>query len=542
MDRQEPRPAVPLPPRRAGRRDRRGRGVHDPARHDLRRELRRGRRRSSACAGGRRSDDPKAAAFIAECKAGGTSAAEIETAEKMGFETGDRGRPSARSRMAAAGLHREFRADGLWHRRDVRRSRSRPARLRICEAISSADQARRRGEHRRRVRADRRRGRNRAGRRGQLALPRRADDRAGRGRSHPPRRRRPAGARARSSIACATGACRASVTGARRSRSSIAPNAARCRCRATSCRSSCPRTSSFDMPGNPLDRHPTWKHVDCPSCGGDGDARDRHARHLRRFELVLHPLRQPAERQAVRPRRGREVAAGRAIYRRGRACDPAPALRALLDPGAAAARPARHRRAVQGPVHAGHGHPRDLPRRRRQLAQPRRGRARTATTGSTSKAAIRSRPGRVEKMSKSKRNTVDPEPILAKYGADAVRWFMLSDSPPERDLEWSEGGIEGASRFVQRVWRLRQQHAAADGEDDALRAQASPHHRRGRRGDRRTAVQQGGRAALRADQRDREGDAVGRPRPKRSARLLLLAAPMAPHLAEEAWARSARPG
>ena len=63
-------------------------------------------------------------------------------------------------------------------------------------------------------------------------------------------------------------------------------------------------------------------------------------------------------------------------------------------------------------------------------------------------------PGRVEKMSKSKRNTVDPEPILAKYGADAVRWFMLSDSPPERDLEWSEAGIEGASRFVQRVWRL----------------------------------------------------------------------------------------
>ena len=48
--------------------------------------------------------------------------------------------------------------------------------------------------------------------------------------------------------------------------------------------------------------------------------------------------------------------------------------------------------------------------------------------------------GRIEKMSKSKRNTVDPEPILAKYGADAVRWFMLSDSPPERDLEWSEAG------------------------------------------------------------------------------------------------------
>ncbi len=74
--------------------------------------------------------------------------------------------------------------------------------------------------------------------------------------------------------------------------------------------------------------------------------------------------------------------------------------------------------------------------------------------------------GRIEKMSKSKRNTVDPEPIVAKYGADAVRWFMLSDSPPERDLEWSEAGIEGAARFVQRVWRLVQQHAARATDDD----------------------------------------------------------------------------
>src|SRR4029079_8421610 len=78
-------------------------------------------------------------------------------------------------------------------------------------------------------------------------------------------------------------------------------------------------------------------------------------------------------------------------------------------------------------------------------------------------------PGRVEKMSKSKRNTIDPEPILAKYGADAVRWFMLSDSPPGRDLEWSEAGIEGAARFVQRVWRLATASSTAEGEDDALK-------------------------------------------------------------------------
>jgi leucyl-tRNA synthetase len=62
--------------------------------------------------------------------------------------------------------------------------------------------------------------------------------------------------------------------------------------------------------------------------------------------------------------------------------------------------------------------------------------------------------GRSEKMSKSKKNTVDPQRIIDTYGADAARLFMLSDSPPERDLEWTEAGIEGAWRYVNRLWRL----------------------------------------------------------------------------------------
>ena len=61
--------------------------------------------------------------------------------------------------------------------------------------------------------------------------------------------------------------------------------------------------------------------------------------------------------------------------------------------------------------------------------------------------------GRSEKMSKSKNNTVDPTRIIETYGADTARWFMLSDSPPDRDLEWTAAGVEGAYRFVQRVWR-----------------------------------------------------------------------------------------
>jgi leucyl-tRNA synthetase len=73
--------------------------------------------------------------------------------------------------------------------------------------------------------------------------------------------------------------------------------------------------------------------------------------------------------------------------------------------------------------------------------------------------------GPIEKMSKSKRNTVDPDDIIGSYGADTARWFVLSDSPPERDVIWTEEGVQGAWRFVQRLWRLVNEAAevAAEG-------------------------------------------------------------------------------
>jgi leucyl-tRNA synthetase len=144
-------------------------------------------------------------------------------------------------------------------------------------------------------------------------------------------------------------------------------------------------------------------------------------------------------------------------------------------------------------------------------------------------------PGRVEKMSKSKRNTVDPEPILAKYGADAVRWFMLSDSPPERDLEWSEGGIEGASRFVQRVWRLATGSKPAQGEDEALKRKL--HRTIAAVGEAIESLQFNKAVAQLYELTSAiEKAAPSATRLSTIRALVLLIAPMAPHLAEECWA------
>jgi leucyl-tRNA synthetase len=86
--------------------------------------------------------------------------------------------------------------------------------------------------------------------------------------------------------------------------------------------------------------------------------------------------------------------------------------------------------------------------------------------------------GRVEKMSKSKRNTVDPRRIIEGYGADTARLFMLSDSPPDRDLEWTESGVEGAWRYLNRLWRMVVESGewrAASGEDESLSLRQATH-------------------------------------------------------------------
>ena len=150
--------------------------------------------------------------------------------------------------------------------------------------------------------------------------------------------------------------------------------------------------------------------------------------------------------------------------------------------------------------------------------------------------------GRVIKMSKSKKNVVDPDAIIARHGADAVRWFMLSDSPPERDLPWSDAGIEGCARFVQRLWRLFKAHdPAATGEDQAL----------ARKAHQTIAAVAGDIEALafnKAVARIYElAGAVEKAAPSASRSeairtLAQLIAPMMPHLAEEAWAAMGNTG
>src|SRR5439155_17226361 len=92
------------------------------------------------------------------------------------------------------------------------------------------------------------------------------------------------------------------------------------------------------------------------------------------------------------------------------------------------------------------------------------------------------------KMSKSKKNTIDPDDIMQSYGADVARWFMLSDSPPDRDVEWTERGVQGAWRFTQRLWRLI--------ADAAEVAQAAPAQRPEKFGEAALALRKAAHGAL----------------------------------------------
>ena len=215
-----------------------------------------------------------------------------------------------------------------------------------------------------------------------------------------------------------------------------------------------PEDVTFDRPGNPLDHHPTWKHVACPSCGvaaqRETDTFDTFVDSSWYFARFCSPNADvPVVRAAAdhwlpvdQYIGGVEHAILHLLYSRffTRAMQVTGHL-GLAEPFAGLF--------TQGMVthesyKAADGrwlYPEEVERR----------------PDGTALHSVTREPaevGRIEAMSKSKRNTVDPAGIIARFGADTARWFILSDNPPDRDIQWTENGVAGASRFIQRVYRL----------------------------------------------------------------------------------------
>ncbi len=227
----------------------------------------------------------------------------------------------------------------------------------------------------------------------------------------------------------------------------------------------------FDLPGNPLDRHDAWRLVPCPQCGGEA------ARETDTLDTFVDSgwyfarFCSPGSAVPVTPAAaahwlpvdqyvgGIDHAILHLLYARF-------FTRVMHDAGLVGVDEPFAGLFTQGMVtHASY---RALDGRwlyPGEIAEMADGQVVERATGAPVMV------GPVDKMSKSKRNTVDPSDIIGRYGADTARWFVLSDNPPERDMEWTEGGIAGAHRFVQRLHRLGL--AIAERPDDGMQVGTS---------------------------------------------------------------------
>ncbi len=224
-----------------------------------------------------------------------------------------------------------------------------------------------------------------------------------------------------------------------------------------------PNDVSFNRPGNPLDHHKSWKYIKCPDCGNDAlretDTMDTFVDSSWYFARFISPnsntptnIKQSDKWLPVDQYIGGiEHAILHLLYSRF-------FTRAMHKTGHVNLDEPFKGMFNQGMVtHETYKDEKGnwlSPEEVEIKTIDGKRQARKISTGE--KVII----GSVEKISKSKNNGVDPDKILKTCGADAARWFMLSDSPPERDVEWSDAGIDGANRFIQRIWKLTYQTSA----------------------------------------------------------------------------------
>jgi leucyl-tRNA synthetase len=314
-----------------------------------------------------------------------------------------------------------------------------------------------------------------------------------------------------------------------------------------------PDDIEFDRPGNPLDRHTTWRHVNCPQCGKaarrETDTMDTFVDSSWYFARFTAPWEnEPTDRKAANEWLpvdqyigGIEHAILHLLYSRffARAMSTTGHLnvsepfKGLFTQGMVVHETYRNSGGWVEPANVmieGEGDTR---------------RAKLLSDGSPVEI------GSIEKMSKSKKNVVDPDDIIASYGADTARWFMLSDSPPERDVIWTEAGVEGAHRFVQRIWRLISEAAgglktagSATGADPVRKAAHKTLKAVGEDIDKLNFNKAVARIyelvnvanpALTAVAAGSADEATAASAKETALILVQLIAPMMPHLAEECW-------
>jgi len=315
-----------------------------------------------------------------------------------------------------------------------------------------------------------------------------------------------------------------------------------------------PEDVTFDAPGNPLARHPTWADVACPACGAQAkretDTMDTFVDSSWYFARFTAPdAATPTDAAEAdywmnvdQYIGGVEHAILHLLYARFFA-------RAMHKTGHLPAKCAEPFDALFTQGMVCHETYRSADGRWLAPEEVEVGPAGMIERATGAPVAV----GPSVKMSKSRKNVVDPERIIADYGADVARWFMLSDSPPERDVEWTAAGVEGASRHVQRVWRLL--HAALPG--------LPPHGSAPEDGAEALALRRATHKTIAGVTADIEGFAFNKavarlyefanalarapeaaPAARREAfeAFALLTAPMTPHLAEEMWAALGCPG